>query len=104
MASMRDAYKRLEIIYKATAPEAQEQSQAEAGLDEFTRLKKKVNQSIKEIRDALRDRDLSMKSGGTTTESAEASYKIRVMIKGVKESVNRMQEIYDKAARKVYLN
>jgi hypothetical protein len=102
MSSMRDAYKRLEVIYKATTPEAQEQAQAEAGLDEFTRIKKRVHQNIKEIREALRERDQAMKSGGTTTESAEASYKIRVMIKGVKESVNRMQEIYDKSARKVF--
>jgi hypothetical protein len=42
-----------------------------------------------------------MKAGGTTTESAEASYRIRLSIKTVKESVARMQEIYDKESRKV---
>jgi hypothetical protein len=51
MASLRDAHKRLEAIYKATAPEAKEQAAAEASLDEFTRLKKKVHQEMKQIRE-----------------------------------------------------
>ncbi|KAJ3300960.1 hypothetical protein HDV03_001570 [Kappamyces sp. JEL0829] len=100
MASMRDAHKRLDAIYKATASEAKEAAAENASLDEFTRLKKKVHQEMKSIREALRDRDASTKAGGTTTESAEASYRIRVMIKTVKESIARMQEIYDKEAKK----
>ena len=56
---------------------------------------------MKGIREALRDREAANKGGGTTTESAEASYKIRVMIKTVKESLGRMQEISDKESRKV---
>jgi hypothetical protein len=51
MASMRDAYKRLEIIYKATAPEAKEEAAASAALDEFTRLKKKIHVDMKQIRE-----------------------------------------------------
>ncbi|KAJ3277059.1 hypothetical protein HDV01_000111 [Terramyces sp. JEL0728] len=51
MSSMRDAHKRLEVIYKACAPEAQEDAAAEAGLDEFTRLKKKVHADMKAIRE-----------------------------------------------------
>ncbi|KAJ3326013.1 hypothetical protein HDV06_002398 [Boothiomyces sp. JEL0866] len=100
MSSMRDAHKRLEVIYKACAPQAQEESAAEAGLDEFTRLKKKVHTDMKAIREALKDREAATKNGGTTTESAEASYRIRVMIKSVKESVTRMEAIYDKEAKK----
>ncbi len=42
-----------------------------------------------------------MRRGGTTTESAEASYRIRVAIKSLKENVAKMQEICDKEARKV---
>ena len=47
---MRDAHKRLEAIYKATAPEQKEADAAEASLDEFTRCKKKVHQEMKQIR------------------------------------------------------
>ncbi|KAJ3261787.1 hypothetical protein HK103_004738 [Boothiomyces macroporosus] len=100
MSSMRDAHKRLEVIYKACAPQAQEDMAAEAGLDEFTRLKKKVHTDMKAIREALKDREAATKSGGTTTESAEASYRIRVMIKSVKEAVTKMEAIYDKEAKK----
>jgi hypothetical protein len=42
-----------------------------------------------------------MKRGGTTTESAEASYRIRVAIKSLKEQMSKMQEICDKEGRKV---
>lgn len=51
MSSMRDAHKRLEEIYKATAPEAKEQAANDATLDEFTRLKKKVHVEMKLIRE-----------------------------------------------------
>jgi hypothetical protein len=53
MTSMRDAHKRLEAIYQATAPEAQEKAAAESNLDEFTRLKKKVHVDLKQIRDVF---------------------------------------------------
>lgn len=50
MASLRDAHKRLEIIFRETAPDQKEADAAEASLDEFTRLKKKVHQDMKQIR------------------------------------------------------
>ena len=50
MASLRDAHKRLEVIYKATAPEQTEADAADASMDEFSRLKKKVHQDMKQIR------------------------------------------------------
>jgi hypothetical protein len=42
-----------------------------------------------------------MKNGSTTTGSAEASYRIRVAIKNVKEQVSKMQDMVDKESRKV---
>lgn len=50
---------------------------------------------------ALKEREEMMKRGGTTTESAEASYRIRVAIKTLKEQSGKMQEIVDKEQRKV---
>ena len=97
---MRDAYKRLEIIYTATSPEAQDANAAEAGLEEFERLKKKSHNDLKNIRQALKDRDMAALRGGNNAETAEASYRIRVMIKSVRENANRMQEIYDKKVRR----
>eukprot|EP00842_Homolaphlyctis_polyrhiza_P001101 jgi/Hompol1/1992/HPOL_002113-RA len=100
MASMRDAMKRLEHIYQQCAPEAVEEKTAEANLDEFSRIRKKIHADVKAVRQALKDREDLLRQGGTTTESAEASYRIRVMIKTLKEQVGRMQEIVDKEAKK----
>ncbi|KAH6595083.1 hypothetical protein BASA50_006070 [Batrachochytrium salamandrivorans] len=97
---MRDAMKRLEHIYTECAPEAIEEKAADANLDEFSKLRKKLHTDVKIVRQALKDRHDVMRSGGTTTESAEASYRIRVMIKTLKEYISRMQEIVDKESRK----
>ncbi|KAJ8331471.1 hypothetical protein QVD99_001739 [Batrachochytrium dendrobatidis] len=100
MASMRDAMKRLEIIYTECAPEAIEEKNTDASLDEFSRIRKKLHADVKSVRQALKERQDVMRGGCTTTESAEASYKIRVMIKTLKEQTARMQEIVDKEGRK----
>lgn len=101
MTSLRDAHKRLELIYQATAADASEQMDADKSLDEFSRLKKKIHQEMKKIREALKERDLDLQKGGNQKNAAEASYRIRVMIKTMKESITRMEEVYDKQARKV---
>ncbi|KAI8913441.1 hypothetical protein EDD86DRAFT_268925 [Gorgonomyces haynaldii] len=100
MASMRDAMKRLDVIYKACAPEAIEKSKEEASLDEFTRLRKNIHAAVRQVREQLSEREQMMKRGGTTTESAEASYRIRVAIKQLKEQVQKMQDIVDKEQKK----
>ena len=41
------------------------------------------------------------RNGGTTTESAEASYRIRVALKSVKEMASQMNDMYEKESRKV---
>jgi len=50
MASLRDAMRRLQIIYDAYSPDAKEARELEAGMDEFTRLKKKVHGDAKAVR------------------------------------------------------
>ncbi|KAI8855202.1 hypothetical protein BC829DRAFT_378340 [Chytridium lagenaria] len=92
MASMRDAMNRLQVILEQCVPEAIAAKQAELGLDEFQRLRKKVHADV-------RAEDLAH-SVGTTPETAEASYRIRIMIKGLKESGTRMAEIIAKDTKK----
>lgn len=108
MASMREAMKRLEVIYNTCAPEAIEKNREDMNLDEFTRLRKQVHESVRQIRTVsiflwqqLKERESMMKNGSTTTGSAEASYRIRVAIKNVKEQVSKMQDMVDKESRKV---
>ena len=50
MASMRDAMKRLQVIYENCTPEAAESKLAEKELDEFSRIKKKMSADVKEAR------------------------------------------------------
>lgn len=97
---MRDAMRRLQIIYEACAPEAQEQKEAEKTMDEFTRLKKKVHLDTKNVRKDLKEREQMLSLGGTTTESAEKSYRIRIAIRQLKEDYMRMSEIVQKETRK----
>ncbi|KAI9100378.1 hypothetical protein DFS34DRAFT_578611 [Phlyctochytrium arcticum] len=98
MSSMRDAMRRLQVIYDACAPEPE--SQSTAPQDEFSKLKAKIHADVKQVRIDLREREALVASGGTTTESAEKSYRIRVAIRGIKEGVTRMGEIVGKEERK----
>jgi hypothetical protein len=51
MASMRDAMKRLQVVYEHCSPDAAAQAAAEKGLDMFLRLKKKIHQDVKATRE-----------------------------------------------------
>ena len=92
---------RLQVIYENCAPEAVAAKQAEAGLDEFGRLKKRVNADVKSVRQALREREDLLMSAGTTPETAEQSYRIRIQIKSLKEGAARMKELLEKEEKKV---
>ena len=50
MASMRDAMKRLQVVYESCNPDAAAQAAAEKGMDMFLRLKKKIHQDVKATR------------------------------------------------------
>ncbi len=49
----------------------------------------------------LKERETILGRGGTTTESAEMSYRIRAMLRGVKECASTMQDLTTKEVRKV---
>ena len=50
---MREALKRLEVIYKECSPEAIEEKNAEANLDEFSRIRKKIHTDVKSTRQVI---------------------------------------------------
>ncbi|KAJ3222404.1 hypothetical protein HDU78_011762, partial [Chytriomyces hyalinus] len=101
MSSMRDAMQRLEVIRENCVPEAIAAKAAEAGLDEFQRLRKKIHADVKGVRIALKEREDLLMSSGTTPETAEASYKIRIMVKNLKEGSARMTEIVKKEEKRL---
>ncbi|KAI9330383.1 hypothetical protein DFJ73DRAFT_858936 [Zopfochytrium polystomum] len=100
MASMRDALNRLQVIYDACNPEAVAAKQAEAGLDEFQRLRKRLHRDIRAIRTALREREDLLTTQGTTPETAEQSYRIRIQIRAVRDAADRMKEIVAKEEKR----
>jgi hypothetical protein len=53
MASMRDAMKRLEIIYNECAPEAIEKNKEDASLDDFQRLRKNIHEQMRLVREVI---------------------------------------------------
>ncbi|KAJ3391206.1 hypothetical protein HDU92_009161 [Lobulomyces angularis] len=100
MASMRDAMRRLNIIYEACAPEAIAEKAAEKGLDEFTRTKKKINQDVKQVRQALKEREVLIQRHGTSSETAEASYHVRILLRSINEDITRLKALYEKDEKK----
>ncbi|TPX49446.1 hypothetical protein SeMB42_g01576 [Synchytrium endobioticum] len=99
MASMRDAMKRLQVIYDSCSPEAAEQG-ASKSVDDFTRIRRKLHSDCKIVRQLLKEREMLTSRMGTTSETAEASYRIRVAIKSLKEELGKMDDIIAKEDRK----
>ncbi|KAJ3340020.1 hypothetical protein HDU93_007569 [Gonapodya sp. JEL0774] len=99
MSSFRDAVRRLQIIYDECVPK-DEKNEGEKGVDEFTKLKKKVHQDVKTVRQQLKEREELLSLRGTSPETAESSYRIRVAIKAIKEDAAKMKEIANKDERK----
>ncbi|KAI8590743.1 hypothetical protein BDZ88DRAFT_446240 [Geranomyces variabilis] len=100
MSSMRDAMRRLQVVYEACAPEPVAEEDGGKKIDEFTRIRKKLHLDVKTIRQDLKEREEMMSLGGTTTESAEKSYRIRVAIRALKEQSARLAELVAKEERK----
>lgn len=106
MATMKDAMKRLEVIHQACAP--QDNPTENPGLDEFCRVKKQLSQNVKDVRLLIKERDdllkadkASKKGVGSGTETAEMSFKIRSMLKGIKDDIQTMDSLVKKAEKKI---
>ncbi|KAJ3379180.1 hypothetical protein HDU84_006979 [Entophlyctis sp. JEL0112] len=99
---MRDAMQRLQSIHDECVPEAKAALEAEKGLDEFTRLRKKIAAEVKTVRVALREREDLLCRVGTTPETAETSYRIRESIKELRRRADGMKKIVNKEAKKNY--
>ena len=102
MASLRDAKQRLEIIYKACVPEVNNETEKEGSSDEFHRLRVKIKGDIREIRQALKEREDEIKKQ-TAAQTAEMSYRIRLLIRNAKDTLQSMQQIVDKQSRKAFI-
>ncbi len=49
----------------------------------------------------MKEREDLLGRYGTTTETAQASYQVRVLLRNLKENATELQKIYDKDSKKV---
>ncbi|KAI9225160.1 hypothetical protein BC828DRAFT_371701 [Blastocladiella britannica] len=106
MASMKDAMARLAVIHTACCP--QEQKGDTPDMDEFTRIKKGISVSVKQCRELIKERNdilkadkASKKGVGSGTETAQLSFKIRTMLKSVKDDIALLDANVKKSEKKI---
>lgn len=95
---------KLKFIYDECGAELKkkkEQEKNKAEDDEFTILKKKIHEDIRNVRKSLKEREKLFVDNGNSSETAEASYRIRCTIKSIRESANKLKDIADKQEKKM---
>ncbi|KAI9032301.1 hypothetical protein DFJ74DRAFT_754144 [Hyaloraphidium curvatum] len=100
MATFRDAVKRLKVIYEACAPQDGLPLGKGPDQDEFTATKRKIHEDVKRIRQMLKEREGLTASRSATVEAAEASYRIRIALKEVREVAQRLADTQAKEEKK----
>jgi uncharacterized coiled-coil DUF342 family protein len=78
-----------------------EVTQPEGDIDEFTRLKRKVAQQTKNIRQLIKDRDELEKTAPGTVATVEISHQIRSAIKDIRNDAAAMDKL-QKAEKETY--
>jgi len=90
---------KLETISNETG-EGGQQSKAVNGADEFKRIKASIAADVKEVREALKERELLLDKPGTagTKATVQLSHSIRQQIKGLRDNGNKLRELQRKEA------
>ncbi|KAL7753703.1 hypothetical protein RI367_000634 [Sorochytrium milnesiophthora] len=106
MTTMKDAIRRLQIIDAACNPKEKEVE--DVNMDEFTRIKKQISSNVKAVRQAIKERDemlnannTSKKGVGSGTETAEMSFKVRSLLKVIKDDIVLLDNNVKKAEKKI---
>jgi len=69
-------------------------------LDEFEKLKRKMYQTLEEVRDSMRDRQLTLKRQGNCHATIASGHKIRQQLDLLRTSLPKLQELHRKAQGK----
>ncbi|KAI3634196.1 hypothetical protein MIR68_007800 [Amoeboaphelidium protococcarum] len=101
MTTLRDAVKRLQIIYNECNPQSKERRQQEQNMDEFTKLKKLLHQDVKQVRIMLKEREELLNTKPGSKDAAEASHRIRARIKQIKEDAMKFQTVQKQEEKKI---
>jgi hypothetical protein len=101
MTTLREASRRLQFIVDECAPrENQKEAETIAQMDDFARLKQTVAQQLKDVRVLLKDREELFTARGTSAETAECSWRIRLALKQCKEMALQMEKLQVKELKK----
>jgi len=96
------SFNKLKFIYDQCAPkEESKDKNSKVVNDEFTILKKKIHEDLRGVRKALKEREQLFIENENSSETAEASYRIRCSIKAVRESANSLKELANKSEKKM---
>ena len=98
---MQSLVSKLENIARETGDEKAGASSSANGKggDEFDRLKSKIAQELKEVRDKLKQRDELMQKGtAATKQTVHLSQQIRVQIKQARDDANRLMSLQRREA------
>ena len=69
--------------------------------DEFKNLKQTIAANVRDVRQALKERDALLQKGASgTKETVQKSYKIREQIKQAKEDAQKLKALKEQAAGK----
>jgi len=90
---------KLESIANETG-EGTQQSKSTSGGDEFKRLKAQIAAEVKEIREALKEREQLLERPQTAGSKAtvQMSHSIRQQLKGLRDDANKLRELQRKEA------
>jgi len=93
---------KLKFILDQCAPKKENKDKESAVVnDEFTILKKKIHEDLRGVRKSLKEREQLFIEKDNSSETAEASYRIRCSIKAVRENANTLKEMAYKTERKM---
>jgi len=90
---------KLETIANETGEGAQ-QSKTTTGSDEFKRLKAHIAQEVKDVREALKEREqlLDRPAAASSKATVQLSHKIRQQLKGMRDDAGKLRELQRKEA------
>jgi hypothetical protein len=101
MTTLREASRRLQFMVDECTPrEKQKEAETIGQMDDFARLKQTVAQQLKDCRVLLKDREELFSARGTSAETAECSWRLRLALKECKEMALQMEKLQVKELKK----
>lgn len=95
--------KKLYYIHEqcASARKKKEEEEAEANMDDFTRLRKKIAGDIREAKELIHERNVTNQSGESDAVAAKQNNDIRMKFKDIRGDIDQLAKLQRKRQKKV---